>query len=79
MENSCFNGCYQDLIDLIGHEHTLLLYETYAGQYLSLPKKLLSDEYIHALIKKEYDGKNAKELARKYKYTYSWLMKILKN
>ena len=78
LKSSCFNGSYKELVDLIGHDNTLILYENYAGQYLSLPKKLIAEEYLHKLILSEYDGTNAKKLARKYGYTYSWIQKILK-
>lgn len=78
LKSSCFNGSYKELIELIGHDHTIILYENYAGQYLSLPKKLIAEEYLHRLILEEYDGTNAKKLARKYGYTYSWIQKLLK-
>lgn len=78
LDSACFNGSYKEFVELIGHKNTLILYETYAGQYVTFPKKLLSDKYLHERILKEYDGKNAKELAKKYGYTYSWTMKLLK-
>ena len=78
LDSSCFNGSYRELVELIGHENTIILYNNFAGQYVTFPKKLLSDEYLHGQIKKEYDGKNGKVLAKKYGYTYSWIMKLLK-
>jgi len=78
LDSSCFNGSYCELVKLIGHENTLILYNNYAGQYVTFPKKLLSNKYLHSLILKEYNGRNGKILARKYGYTYSWVMKLLK-
>ncbi len=78
LDVSCFNGCYRDLVELIGHDNTLILYRAYAGQYVSFPKKLLADSFVHEQIIKEYNSVNAKELARKYGYTYSWIMKLIK-
>lgn len=78
LDSSCFNGSYKELVELIGHEHTLLLYRQYAGQYLTFPKKLLTDEFLHGQILKEYDGANGKQLAKKYGFTYSWVMKIIR-
>lgn len=78
LDSSCFNGSYKELVELIGHESTLLLHKTYGGQYVTFPKKLLADAYIHELILTEYDGTNAIELAKKYNYTYSWIRKLLK-
>ena len=78
LDSSCYNGSYKEFVELIGHEHTLILHKSFAGQYVTFPKKLLADTYIHELILTEYNGANAKELARKYNYTYSWIMKLIK-
>ncbi|SCX66918.1 Mor transcription activator family protein [Lysinibacillus fusiformis] len=78
LDSSCFNGAYKEFIELIGHKNTLLVHNYFAGQYVTFPKKLLSEEFLHNQITREYDGKNAKELARKYGYSYSWVMKVLK-
>lgn len=79
LTSDCYNGSYKELIDLIGYENTMKIYESYAGQYITLPKKLYSDDYIHQCIREEYNGTNAREIAKKYNYTYSWIMKLLKN
>lgn len=78
LDSSKFNGVYKELIDLIGHESTLQLYDYFKGQYVTFPKRLLSEEYLHKQIVEEYNGQNARQLARKYDYSYSWIMKILK-
>lgn len=78
LESTCFNGCYCELVELIGHENMFKMYKKYSGQYLSFPKKLLTDEYVHEMLLAEYDGGNGKILARKYGYTYSWVMKMIK-
>lgn len=78
LDSSCFNGAYKDFVELIGYKNTLCVYNYFAGQYVTFPKRLLSEEFLHEQIIKEFDGTNAKELARKYDYSYSWIMKILK-
>lgn len=78
LDSSCFNGAYKEFVELIGYKNTLLVYNYFAGQYVTFPKKLLSEQFLHDQIIKEYDGRNAKELARKYGYSYSWIMKVLK-
>lgn len=78
LDSSCFNGVYKELIELIGYKNTAILHDYFSGQYVTFPKKILSEEYIHSRIVSEYDGTNTKELARKYDYSYSWVMKILK-
>lgn len=79
LDSSCFNGAYKEFVELIGHKNTLLVHDYFAGQYVTFPKKLLSEIYLHQQILFEYDGSNAKELARKYGYSYSWVRKILKD
>lgn len=79
LDSSCFNGVYKEFIDLIGHQNTLIVHSYFAGQYVTFPKKILSEKYLHQQILLEYDGGNAKQLARKYDYSYSWVMKILKS
>ena len=78
LDSSCFNGTYREFVELIGHKNTLLVHNYFSGQYVTFPKKLLSEQYLHDQIVNEYDGQNAKELAKKYGYSYSWVMKILK-
>lgn len=77
-ENKHFNTVYKELVEIIGLEHTLKLYQFYAGQYLTFPKRILKESYLHQRIVEEYDGTNARHLARKYDYSYSWIMKVLK-
>jgi len=78
LDCTCFNGCYCELVELIGHENMLKMHKRYAGQYLTFPMKLLTDDYVHQMLLAEYDGRNGKALARKYGYTYSWVMKMIK-
>lgn len=72
------NEVYAELVTLIGYENTMVLYDYYAGQYISFPKRIYKETYIYQRILSEYDGENANYLARKYNYSYSWIMKILK-
>lgn len=78
LDISCFHGAYRDLCQIVGQEATILIHEHYSGQLVSLPKKLLSDSYVHEEIYREYDGTNALALAKKYGYTVSWIRKVVK-
>ncbi len=69
----CYNKIYQELIEIIGFENTLKIYNTYNGQQLLLPKRLYSKEYVEMKVKEEYDGTNIKKLAQKYSYTERWI------
>lgn len=77
-ENKHFNSVYKELIEIVGYENMIKLHEYYAGQYITFPKRILKESYLHQRIVEEYDGENARDLARKYDYSYSWIMKVLK-
>lgn len=76
--NKHFNTVYRELVEIIGYENTIKLHEYYAGQYITFPKRILKESYLHQRIVEEYDGTNARDLSRKYDYSYSWIMKLLK-
>ena len=79
IDRSCLHGDYRELYDLVGYEAVEKIYMKYYGGYLSLPKKLLADEFVHSYISACYcKGRNAKEMAREFDYTYSWIMKVVK-
>ena len=78
LDSSCFHGAYRDICELLGQKAALALHKHYAGQLVSFPKKLLADSYVHEEIYREYDGKNALELAKKYGFTVSWVRKVVK-
>lgn len=73
-----YNSIYREFIELIGFESTLKIYSQYNGQQLSLPKRLYKSTYIEKKVKEEYNGSNAKELARKYGYTERWIINKVK-
>ena|SRR5690625_1068099 len=77
-KNRHFNGVYKELIEIVGYENMIKLHEYYAGQYITFPKRILKESYLHQRIVEEYDGANARDLARKYDYSYSWILKVLK-
>lgn len=77
--SDCLNGTYKKLAQLIGFEATIKLHSEFGGGgYIPTPKKLLSDEYVHQCILSEYDGKNARQLAKDWDCTYSWILKLVK-
>lgn len=77
-KNKHLNSIYKELIEIVGFENTIKLHEYYAGQYITFPKRILRESYVHQRIVEEYDGTNARDLAKKYDYSYSWIMKVLK-
>ena len=79
IESECLVGQYRDICDLIGYVAVEKLFLHYGGGYVSLPKKLLTDEFVHGYIVDCYKrGRKPKELAKDYDYTYSWILKIIR-
>lgn len=71
-------GVYITLIELIGIEATIKIYETFRGQEVFFPKRFLRSDYIALKIMEKYDGTNLKELATEYGYTERHLRNLVK-
>ena len=72
-----YRGIYKDMVEVLGHDITLKVYENYKGQQITFPMRLYSKEYIEEYLIKNYNGKNLKELSKKLDYTTNWLRKML--
>ena len=73
------NDIYRDIADEIGIENTIAIYRLFHGTQITFPSRLFSKEYIHDAIIKEYNGKNALQLAQKYNYSERTIWRILKS
>ena len=73
-----FNDVYREIAEHFGVEIAKGIYDRYRGVVISFPINLYSKDYIVKSILKEYDGTNAKELARKYGYTLNWIKHLVK-
>lgn len=65
----CLNDVYKDFANYLGMEIAIKLYHHYRGLQVTFPQRFLSRDYVKKQIVVEYDGKNSKQLARKYGYT----------
>lgn len=72
------NGIYDELKNVFGIDVTLQFYSMFKGQQITFPMTLLDKKYIAKKIKKEYNGKNSKELAKKYGYSERRIREIAK-
>lgn len=72
------NDVYREIADLLGYDDALVLYTHFKGQQITFPVKLFKSEHIKALLKQQYDGTNAKKLARTYGYSERWIKELLK-
>lgn len=66
------------MLTVLEFEDILILHQAYKGLQVTFPKRLYSKEYVQEMVKKEYDGKNLKELSRRYNYSERWIRKMLK-
>lgn len=77
-EINALNDVYKEMVDLIGYDNTMILYTYYKGQQITFPIKLFNPERVSEMIKRQYDGKNAKKLARTYGYSERWIKELLR-
>lgn len=69
---------YEQLIEIVGVEHTKRIYEHFKGQQITFPMRFYKTEFIKMEVKRQYDGKNLKELAKRYGYTERYMRELLK-
>lgn len=71
-------GVYAEIAEIIGVENTYLLYENLHGQQYLFPQRFYKPEYVTERIRNEYDGRNCRELAKKYNYSERRIRQMLK-
>ena len=76
---SGLNEVYREIADEIGIENALVIYRMFHGTQVSFPNRLFSKEFIRNAILKEYNGKNASQLALKYNYSERSIWRIIKS
>ena len=75
---NALNDVYRKIADLIGCDNAVTLYKHFKGQQITFPVKLYKAEYIKELLKRQYDGTNARKLARTYGYSERWIKELVK-
>lgn len=76
---SGLNDIYREIADEIGIEKTIAIFNLFHGTQISFPNRLFSKEHIHKAIIKEFNGKNALQLAQKYNYSERSIWRIIKS
>lgn len=71
---------YKPIIDMIGLENVIKLSQYFMGDKIYLPKadRLLSPAR-NRIIRREYNGKNTKELAQDYDITTNQILQIVRD
>lgn len=78
-ETTGLNDIYKDIAEEIGFENAIAMYNMFKGMQVSFPCRLLSTDYTHELIRKEYLGTNIPQLAQKYNYSERTIRRIVKD
>lgn len=76
---SDLNEVYREIADEIGIENTIVIYNLFRGTQVSFPNRFFTKEYTYKAIIKEYNGKNAFQLAQKYNYSERSIWRIIKS
>ena len=72
-----FNGVYATIFEHIGEEVTRDIHRVFGGQQFNFPKKLYSKAYVIRYLKKNYNGKNVRQLAKELDYSERWVQAII--
>lgn len=72
-------GVYSEIAELIGVEQTRQIYEHLKGQQITFPQKFISSDALFRIVREQYNGSNAKQLARELNYTERYIRKIVQN
>lgn len=78
MQSKDFVPIYEEIAQVIGEEETVKLYEKFRGQQITFPQRLYSISYVSNYVKENYNGKNIRELARKFDYSERRVREFLK-
>ena len=73
-----YRGIYKDMVEVLGHDITIKVYENYKGQQITFPMRLYSDKYVIDYLNKYYNGRNLKQISKNLGYTCNWLQKVIK-
>ncbi len=72
-----YSGVYMEMVEILGEEATLKIYENFRGQQVTFPMRLYSKSYVEEYIIKNYNGKNIKEISRNLGYTCNWVQQVI--
>ncbi len=74
-----FNDIYKEIVNTLGVEAAIKIFNMYKGQQVTFPVHLYSTKRIKNSIVCEYNGYNIKELSKKYDYSEKTIRRIIKD
>ena len=72
-------GIYKDIADILDVDAAYKLFKELHGQQVSFPQRFYDSNKVKELVKSEYTGDNAKELAKTYGYSERRIRQFIKN
>ena len=57
---------YMEIAEAYDIETAVKIQKLFGGQQISFPKKLYSSDYVNSYIRKNYNGRNIRELAQRF-------------
>lgn len=72
------NGIYGELAEIVGYENAAKIHKVFRGQQISMPLEFFSKEYRKNQIKKDFDGKNYKQLAQRFHCSERTIRRVVK-
>ena len=73
------NTVYKEISEELGMDTALAIYKMFKGMQICFPVKFFNPECIKKVIIAEYNGKNIKQLGKKYGYSEKTIRRIIKN
>ncbi len=71
------NGVYKEIAEEFDLDTSQRFHKLFKGLNVNFPIRFLDRQYVIENMRKEYDGKNLKTIARKYGYSERWVRKII--
>ncbi|MDV0430513.1 Mor transcription activator family protein [Lactiplantibacillus sp. DA1] len=78
IDMTALNAFYRGIAELLGTEAMLKLHTHYRGMQMTIPIHLYDRQLVAQSLRKQYNGHNGYELARKYGYSQRWVTKMLR-
>lgn len=76
-KNENYSGIYSEIVDILGEDIALKIYENFKGQQVTFPMRFYSKKYIEEYLIAHYNGRNLKKLSKKLGYTCNWLQQVI--
>lgn len=77
-DREMLNPVYKEISEKLGIDTAVELYQMFRGQQISFPVRLKDPQKLRQVIVREYNGTNARELARQYGYSEKSIRRIVK-